>query len=227
MSLENKNTPEFSEETRRQLLQSILKGFEATISLYMRATHEAPLFDGEFTVAGELYRLSFTCVRDGQATAAEPNSETSNQDLTDDENKFPNPRLNNLSHFEELVKTSLACPVCLSKLYSVSNSLEQQLGGTSFLYCAVNEKHLFAQDRRTGDFWRITKKGREVKDVIDVLDNVQFIYDMHKKTLDDLKETRAHLDEYNFSDAEVKVMDEQITMLAGILSDLYRNVLTA
>jgi hypothetical protein len=140
---------------------------------------------------------------------------------------FTNPRLNKLSPNEELVKTTISCPLCLSKLYSVSNSMEQQLDATHILYCSVHENHLFEQDPRSDDFWRITKRGKKVKDPLDILDSVQSVYDTHKKTLDSLKETRANIEEHNFSDFEIKMMDGQITLLARILSDMYRNVLTA
>ncbi len=54
---------------------------------------------------------------------------------------------------------------------------------------------------------------------------VQSIYDVHKKKLDTIKENRAKWEEENWTDIEVKSADDQIAILASILSDLYRNVL--
>ena len=58
-----------------------------------------------------------------------------------------------------------------------------------------------------------------------VLAAVQSIYDAHKLKLNNLKENRSKADEENWSDAEIKSVDDQITILASVLSDLYRNVL--
>jgi len=58
-----------------------------------------------------------------------------------------------------------------------------------------------------------------------VLVAVQSIYDAHKLKLNNLKENRSKSDEENWTDAEIKSVDDQITILASVLSDLYRNVL--
>jgi len=58
-----------------------------------------------------------------------------------------------------------------------------------------------------------------------VLAAVQSIYDAHKLKLNNLKENRSKADEENWSDAEIKSVDDQITILASVLSDLYRNVM--
>jgi len=58
-----------------------------------------------------------------------------------------------------------------------------------------------------------------------VLAAVQSIYDAHKLKLNNLKENRSKADEEMWTDAEIKSVDDQITILASVLSDLYRNVL--
>lgn len=55
---------------------------------------------------------------------------------------------------------------------------------------------------------------------------VQAIYDKHKQKLDNLKENRARSEEENWSDSEIKSVDDQIQILASILSDIYWNVIT-
>lgn len=54
---------------------------------------------------------------------------------------------------------------------------------------------------------------------------VQSIYDAHKKKLNNLKENRAKSEEEKWTDTEVKSVDEQIVLLASVLSDLYKYVL--
>jgi len=58
-----------------------------------------------------------------------------------------------------------------------------------------------------------------------VLVAVQSIYDAHKTKLNNLKENRSKADEEKWTDAEIKSVDDQITILASVLSDLYRNVM--
>jgi hypothetical protein len=58
-----------------------------------------------------------------------------------------------------------------------------------------------------------------------VLAAVQSIYDAHKTKLNNLKENRSKADEEKWTDSEIKSVDDQITILASVLSDLYRNVL--
>jgi len=58
-----------------------------------------------------------------------------------------------------------------------------------------------------------------------VLVAVQSIYDTHKTKLNNLKENRARSDEEKWTDAEIKSVDDQVLILASVLSDLYRNVL--
>jgi len=58
-----------------------------------------------------------------------------------------------------------------------------------------------------------------------VLAAVQSIYDTHKTKLNNLKENRSKADEEKWTDAEIKSVDDQIVILASVLSDLYRNVL--
>lgn len=55
---------------------------------------------------------------------------------------------------------------------------------------------------------------------------VQSIYDLHKLKLDNLKENRARSEEENWTEAEMKSVDDQITVLASVLSDLHRNILS-
>jgi len=66
----------------------------------------------------------------------------------------------------------------------------------------------------------------EEKNMNPLFDTVQSIYDVHKAKLNTLKENRAKAEEQNWSDAEINSVDSQIALLASILSDLYRNVLT-
>lgn len=54
---------------------------------------------------------------------------------------------------------------------------------------------------------------------------VQSIYDAHKLKLNILKENRAKSEEEKWTDAEIKSADDQITILASVLSDLYRKVI--
>ena len=54
---------------------------------------------------------------------------------------------------------------------------------------------------------------------------VQSIYDAHKVKLNILKENRAKSEEEKWTDAEIKSADDQITILASVLSDLYRKVI--
>jgi hypothetical protein len=55
---------------------------------------------------------------------------------------------------------------------------------------------------------------------------IQSIYDHHKKKLNALKENRAKAEDENWTDAEIKSVDDQIEILASILSDIHRNLLT-
>ncbi len=54
---------------------------------------------------------------------------------------------------------------------------------------------------------------------------VQAIYNHHKTKLENMKENRSRWEEERWSDDEVRSVDEQIVLLASILSDLYRKVL--
>lgn len=58
-----------------------------------------------------------------------------------------------------------------------------------------------------------------------VIVTVQSIYDTHKLKLNSLKENRSKADKENWTDAEIKSVDDQIAILASVLSDLYKNVL--
>lgn len=58
-----------------------------------------------------------------------------------------------------------------------------------------------------------------------VLMDVQSIYDAHKLKLNNLKESRINAEEEKWTDAEIKSVDDQIKILASVLSDLHRNVL--
>ena len=58
------------------------------------------------------------------------------------------------------------------------------------------------------------------------LQKVNSIYYVHKKKLDALKENRAKAENDKLSDAEVQSIDDQIKILASILSDLNRQILT-
>ena len=70
-----------------------------------------------------------------------------------------------------------------------------------------------------------TTENNKATDVYTVLVAVQSIYDAHKLKLNNLKENRSNADEENWTDTELKSVDDQITILASVLSDLYRNVL--
>ena len=70
-----------------------------------------------------------------------------------------------------------------------------------------------------------SKKHETHTDANNVLVSVQSIYDAHKLKLNNLKENRSKSDEENWTDTEIKSVDDQITILASVLSDLYRNVL--
>lgn len=59
----------------------------------------------------------------------------------------------------------------------------------------------------------------------EILASVQSIYDRHKIKLDALKENRSRAEEEKWTDAEVKAVDDQIVLLASVLSELYRHVL--
>lgn len=58
-----------------------------------------------------------------------------------------------------------------------------------------------------------------------VIATVQSIYDTHKLKLNNLKENRSKSDKENWTDAEIKSVDDQIAILASVLSDLYKNIL--
>ena len=70
-----------------------------------------------------------------------------------------------------------------------------------------------------------SKKHDPPTDANNVLVAVQSIYDAHKLKLNNLKENRSKSDEENWTDTEIKSVDDQITILASVLSYLYRNVL--
>jgi 5-enolpyruvylshikimate-3-phosphate synthase len=53
---------------------------------------------------------------------------------------------------------------------------------------------------------------------------VQAIYDKHKVLLNNMKENRAK-EQDKTPDAELRLMDEMITSLAGVLGELYREIL--
>jgi len=71
----------------------------------------------------------------------------------------------------------------------------------------------------------VNLKNETPADAKPVLAAVQSIYDAHKLKLNNLKENRSKSDEENWTYAEIKSVDDQITILASVLSDLYRNVL--
>lgn len=58
-----------------------------------------------------------------------------------------------------------------------------------------------------------------------LLTKIKFVYIIHKSKLDNLKESRSKADEENWTDTEIKSVDDQITILASILSDIHRNIL--
>lgn len=57
------------------------------------------------------------------------------------------------------------------------------------------------------------------------LQKVNSIYYVHKKKLNVLKENRAKAENDKLSDAEIQSLDDQISVLASILSDLYKQIL--
>ncbi len=59
-----------------------------------------------------------------------------------------------------------------------------------------------------------------------ITEKVRSIYDAHKKKLNTLKENRKNFEKDKLSDAEVQSIDDQIKILASILSDLNRQILT-
>lgn len=72
-------------------------------------------------------------------------------------------------------------------------------------------------------FYRIIYK-ITVMDKQNELSDLQIIYDKHAKKLSNLKVNRA-MDFDKMTDSEASLLDGQITLLADILSDLYRNIL--
>lgn len=68
-------------------------------------------------------------------------------------------------------------------------------------------------------------KNETPTDAKSMLATVQSIYDSHKIKLNNLKENRSKSDEEKWSDAEIKSVDDQITVLSSVLRDLYWNVL--
>jgi len=58
-----------------------------------------------------------------------------------------------------------------------------------------------------------------------MLEAIKLIYDTHKDKLNTLKENRSRAIEENWSDSEIKGVDNQIETLALVLSDIFRNVL--
>ena len=55
---------------------------------------------------------------------------------------------------------------------------------------------------------------------------IQSIYNIHRNKLDILKENLAKSEEERWSDSEIKSVSEQIHILASILSDLHKQVLS-
>jgi len=58
-----------------------------------------------------------------------------------------------------------------------------------------------------------------------MLEAIKLIYDTHKDKLNTLKENRSRAIEENWTDSEIKGVDNQIETLALVLSDIFRNVL--
>ena len=73
-------------------------------------------------------------------------------------------------------------------------------------------------------------KENEVKNLLKAnsksspIDKVQAIYDRHRILLDNMKDNRAR-EQDTMSDGELSLLDQMIVSLAGVLGDLYREVL--
>lgn len=59
----------------------------------------------------------------------------------------------------------------------------------------------------------------------EIIEKVKLIFDRHKTKLNNLKENRSKWEEQKWTDADVSSADEQIKLLAEILSDLNKQVL--
>lgn len=64
-----------------------------------------------------------------------------------------------------------------------------------------------------------------MKTAPELLETVKSIYNTHKAKLVILKENRSKLDTNQLNDSEIQSFDEQIELLASILSDLNRLII--